>query len=89
MTNADALLLPIITHLEKRIQSTEQTVFIELQILLLDTQSGKLIWGNSAAGKATGVLGTSTVSPWQVLIPELLSGKFWTGFPGKIIVEKI
>lgn len=80
--NADTALLVFVTHLEKSQRSERPTSLAQLAVLVVDTNSGKLVWGREAESAHQGIPG-GPFPPWASLFEGLLGETFWTQFPGR------
>ncbi len=91
--NADSAIITVVNNLKNSEKNTHYTISLGVAVLLVDTNNGKLIWGNEANLSLEQNDNSSALPSYQKLIDNLFSENFWKGFPGRkpsdISVKKI
>ena len=80
--NADAALIPLITELTVR-QEPQPTTTMAVTLLLLDTNSGRLLWTRSRSLETPQSAHESLSKTWPTLVQYLFGEPLWTDFPGR------
>jgi len=78
--NADAALLVFVPSVNSSYKNKSYGIEMSLAVLLVDTNNGKLMWGNEAHPTRTNPPQTRQYPAWEEL--ALFSPEFWKGFPG-------
>lgn len=81
--NSDSVLLPILTTLEKTTDRNVYFVRVGIALLLIDTNSGKLIWGRDTIARIDSPSGTKQFADVNAVLEKILSENFWMEFPGR------
>lgn len=81
--NSDSVLLPILTSLEKTTEKNAYVVKVGVTLLLIDTNSGKLIWGRDSLMRGESPPGVRQFSEVSVLLNKIFVESFWSEFPGR------
>ena len=81
--NSDSILLPILTSLEKTTEKNAYVVRVGVTLLLIDTNSGKLIWGRDSIMRAETPSGVRQFAEVNVLLDKIFVESFWSEFPGR------
>jgi hypothetical protein len=82
--NADTALITVITDLEDKVVDKKYQVTGGIAILLVDTNNGKLIWGNYKKETLIDTEDKKNFPSWKVLLDKILVPDFWQDFPGRI-----
>jgi hypothetical protein len=79
--NADTALLTVVTELRKGESPSDPDLAGGVAVLIVDTNSGKLIWGR----QSSEAIASDGRKPAEVsdLFTRLLSETFWESFPGR------
>lgn len=85
--NADSALLTAITRLEKTTEKNRYGIAAGLALVLVDTNTGKLIWGKQTSGELLAPEGSASFPEWSPLFESLLNDNFWAEFPGRKLKE--
>ena len=86
--NADSALLTAITSLEKTTTNNRYGIVAGLALVLVDTNTGKLIWGRQTAGELFSPEGNASFPEWSKLFETMLNEDFWAEFPGRKLKER-
>jgi hypothetical protein len=81
--NTDSILIPVITALEKMTENDIYSVRFGVALLLVDTNSGKLIWGRDALVRIESPLGAKQFPDLQAAMEKVFNEAFWAEFPGR------
>lgn len=81
--NTDSILIPVITALEKMTVNDIYTVRFGIALLLLDTNSGKLIWGRDSLVRIESPMGAKQFADIPKSFETVFSEAFWAEFPGR------
>lgn len=82
--NADTALLPFLTRLQSESERDGEKVTAGVAVLLVDTNTGKLIWGReNSLNLASKLGGGPSPTEWQRLFQSLFPEAFWADFPGR------
>ena len=94
--NADSALLTVVTELRSGSQpvaagkagatgtASLPSLQAEVVVIIVDTNTGKLIWGREARESMLGeAQGAATLPDASVLFSKLFSDAFWNDFPGR------
>lgn len=82
--NADSALITVITDLQDKVVNKQYQVTGGLSVLLVDTNNGKLIWGNYKKETLVNSSDKKYFPSWDELLNKILIPDFWNGFPGRI-----
>lgn len=81
--NADSVLVPILTTLEKSTEKNIYTVRVGVALVLIDTNSGKLIWGRDSIIQFDSPQGTKQFADVNSMLDKIFTEEFWHEFPGR------
>lgn len=81
--NADSALLTVVTSLSKNQIEGRYGIEAGIAVVLVDTNTGKLLWGRQNAKRLESSEGTARFPEWKVLFDQLLDEAFWADFPGR------
>ncbi|MEN9528585.1 MAG: hypothetical protein RI932_458 [Pseudomonadota bacterium] len=81
--NADSILIPVLTSLEKSSANNIYIVKVGVTLLLVDTNTGKLIWGRDTQIQADAAAGAKQFPDLNPLLDKLFSEPLWAEFPGR------
>lgn len=81
--NADAMLLPFITAVEKKLEQESYVVRFGIAVMLIDTNTGKLMWGRDAVEQIAMPSEKKQFAEVKTIIDAAFSEKFWANFPGR------
>ncbi len=87
--NADSALITVITHLENKEENQNYKTIGSFAILLVDTNNGKLIWGNFKKEILINPPDKKYFPQWDDLLNKVLDADFWNGFPGRIAKNEL
>ena len=82
--NADSALITVITDLEDKVVDKKYQVTGGLAVMLVDTNNGKLIWGNYQKETLENSADKKYFPSWGDLLNKILAPDFWQDFPGRI-----
>jgi hypothetical protein len=82
--NADAALITVITNLNDKVVNNQYQISTDISVLLVDTNNGKLIWGNSKHAQLVNSNEKAFYPRWQDLFNSIFVPEFWKNFPGRI-----
>ena len=85
--NADSALLTVITRLEKATENNRYGISAGLALVLVDTNTGKLIWGKQTEKVLQNAEGSASFPEWSSLFESMLTENFWLEFPGRKLAE--
>jgi hypothetical protein len=81
--NSDSILIPVITSLEKNMIRGIYSVRFGVALLLIDTNSGRLLWGRDAAVQIDSAAGAKQFPDIKLAYDKLFTEDFWAEFPGR------
>jgi hypothetical protein len=81
--NSDSVLLPIVTSLEKFTNKDVYSVRFGIALLLVDTNSGRLIWGRDISTLIESPAGLKQFPDIKSAYDKIFSESFWAEFPGR------
>jgi hypothetical protein len=81
--NADTALLVLLNSLEKGSIKDKYLIKASVTVVLVDTNSGALIWGKQAVKSIPGKSAQQAFSSWTELFAPLFDDEFWREFPGR------
>lgn len=82
--NADSALITVITDLQNTVVDKKYEITGGLAILLVDTNNGKLIWGNYVKETLVNPEDMKYFPSWSEFLNKVFVSEFWNGFPGRI-----
>lgn len=82
--NADSALVVVIDHLSEDTTHKQHEIQASVAVLLVDTNNGKLIWGNEKTVKKESSTQNEKLPSWAELINDIFTQDFWNEFPGRI-----
>lgn len=82
--NADSALLIAVTHLDKKLSHAQYKIEAEIAAILVDTNSGKVIWAREIRDESTNSPDKLSFPEWQPLFEKIINEKFWLEFPGRV-----
>lgn len=82
--NADSALIVVMDHLSENTESIQHEIQLSVAVLLVDTNNGKLIWGNEKKLKKKNLKDNEKIPNWHELIHDMFTQDFWNEFPGRI-----
>ncbi|NBO37772.1 hypothetical protein EBU99_04215 [bacterium] len=81
--NSDSILIPVITSLEKATEKDIYFVKFGVALLLVDTNSGRLIWGRDSIVRLDSPAGVKQFSEVTAAVDKTFNESFWAEFPGR------
>jgi len=81
--NADSALFPIVTTLEKLTDRNTYSIRFGLALILVDTNSGRLLWGRDTIIKIDSPEGLKQFPDLKTAYDKVFSESFWAEFPGR------
>jgi len=81
--NSDSMLIPVLTSLEKSTDNNTYVVKVGISLLLIDTNTGRLIWGRDTQIQAGSAQGLKQFPELNPLLDKLFSEPLWAEFPGR------
>jgi hypothetical protein len=81
--NSDSVLIPILSSLEKSTANNTYVVKLGVSLLLVDTNTGKLIWGRDTQVQSESAPGVKQFPDLNTLLDKLFSEQLWAEFPGR------
>lgn len=81
--NADTVLLPFVTGIEKKLEGGSYVVRFGVSVLLIDTNTGKLMWGRDAVEQISMPSDKKQFAEVKTVIDATFSERFWSDFPGR------
>ena len=81
--NSDSILIPIVTSLEKNTNKGIYSLKLGVALLLLDTNSGRLLWGRDTIVQIDSAEGSKQFPDIKLAYDKLFSEDFWSEFPGR------
>lgn len=81
--NTDSTLIPIITSLEKTTNKGIYQLKFGLALILIDTNSGRLIWGRDVTVDVESPSGAKQFPDLKLAYDKLFVESFWAEFPGR------
>ncbi|MFZ9519720.1 MAG: hypothetical protein ACO3A4_04515 [Silvanigrellaceae bacterium] len=81
--NSDSMLLPILTSLEKFTNKDTYSVRFGVALLLVDTNSGRLIWGRDSSVLVESPAGVKQFPDLKTAYDKIFTESFWAEFPGR------
>lgn len=82
--NADSALVVVIDHLSEDNAHKQHEIHASVAVLLVDTNNGKLIWGNEKTVQKKSLAENSKLPNWPEVISDMFAQDFWNEFPGRI-----
>lgn len=82
--NADTALVIVVTHFEKSVVDGLYSAQAGLAALLVDTNTGRMIWGRQAAHSVQSPADKKAFPAWETVFAGLFSESFWEEFPGRV-----
>jgi hypothetical protein len=73
----------LLNSLEKGSRQDKYLIKASISVVLVDTNSGALIWGKQSAKSIPSKPGQQAFSSWTELFDSLFSDEFWREFPGR------
>jgi hypothetical protein len=81
--NSDSVLIPVITLLEKNTGKGVYSLRMGISLLLLDTNSGRLLWGRDTAVQIDSAGGAKQFPELKAAFDKIFNEEFWAEFPGR------
>lgn len=81
--NSDTILLPFITALEKKLEQDNYVLQFGVAVLLIDTNTGKLMWGRDSVERIAMPPEKKQFAEVKTIIDRAFSESFWADFPGR------
>lgn len=81
--NADSVLIPLITSLEKTTSKGIYQLKFGLSLLLIDTNSGRLLWGRDMHSQIESPAGAKQFPDLKLAYDKIFTEDFWGEFPGR------
>ncbi len=85
--NADSALISVVYNLENSVIHNKYSISLGLAVMLVDTNNGKLIWGNDDSISLSQEKDFSQFPRYETLLDKIFTENFWKGFPGRRTVE--
>ena len=82
--NADSALLTVVTNLQNHVNKGQYEITAGISVLLVDTNNGELIWGNTKTETLKNADDQKAFPKWESLLNNILTPDFWSRFPGRI-----
>lgn len=82
--NADSALLAFINNIQADVKDGSYQITGDFSVLLVDTNNGKLVWGNNVSLTLTNPQDKKSFPEWEDLIDKVFNNEFWKNFPGRI-----
>ncbi|MEY2988084.1 MAG: hypothetical protein RJB13_1605 [Pseudomonadota bacterium] len=81
--NSDTVLLPFITAVEKKLEQESYVIRFGVSVLLIDTNTGKLMWGRDRVEQIAMPSDKKQFAEVKTIIDAAFSEQFWADFPGR------
>jgi hypothetical protein len=81
--NSDSVLIPVVTCLEKGTTKGQYQIRFAISLLLIDTNSGRLIWGRDVTARIDSAAGAKQFPDIKVAYDKIFTEDFWAEFPGR------
>lgn len=82
--NADSALITVVTDLQNKVVDEEYQIYGGVAVLLVDTNNGKLIWGNFKKETLINPKEKKYFPSWNEFLNKIFVPEFWNNFPGRI-----
>lgn len=81
--NSDSVLIPVVTSLEKSTTRGIYSLKFGITLLLIDTNSGRLLWGRDTTVQIDSAQGVKQFPDIKLAYDKIFNEAFWAEFPGR------
>lgn len=81
--NTDTVLLPLVTAVEKKLDNGAYVLTFGVSVLLIDTNTGKLMWGRDSIERIAMPPEKKHFAEVKTIVDKAFSENFWNDFPGR------